>query len=337
MIVVMKPKIGDKAIEVVKNELESDGVEVNVSQGDTFCILGLVGDSSKINPDKLLTFDGVEKVLKVQDPFKKANRLFKPDDTIVNVNGTLVGGGNLGIMAGPCSVESEEQILEVARAVKASGANFLRGGAFKPRTSPYSFQGLELEGLKLLETAKKETGLSIVTEIMSTDYIDEFVERVDVLQVGARNMQNFDLLKQLGKTNKPILLKRGIAATIEEWLMSAEYIMAGGNENVILCERGIRTYENYTRNTLDLSAIPVVKRLSHLPIIVDPSHAAGYWYLVEPLAKAAIAVGADGLMIEVHNNPQCALSDGQQSIKPAAFDNLMKKIKIIAEMEGKKI
>ncbi len=337
MIVVMKPKIGDKAIEVVKNELESYGVEVNVSQGDTFCILGLVGDSSKINPDKLLTFDGVEKVLKVQDPFKKANRLFKPDDTIVNVNGTLVGGGNLGIMAGPCSVESEEQILEVARAVKASGANFLRGGAFKPRTSPYSFQGLELEGLKLLETAKKETGLSIVTEIMSTDYIDEFVERVDVLQVGARNMQNFDLLKQLGKTNKPILLKRGIAATIEEWLMSAEYIMAGGNENVILCERGIRTYENYTRNTLDLSAIPVVKRLSHLPIIVDPSHAAGYWYLVEPLAKAAIAVGADGLMIEVHNNPQCALSDGQQSIKPAAFDNLMKKIKIIAEMEGKKI
>ena len=337
MIVVMNHKIGDKAIEVVKNELESYGVEVNVSQGDTFCILGLVGDSSKINPDKLLTFDGVEKVLKVQDPFKKANRLFKPDDTIVNVNGTLVGGGNLGIMAGPCSVESEEQILEVARAVKASGANFLRGGAFKPRTSPYSFQGLELEGLKLLETAKKETGLSIVTEIMSTDYIDEFVERVDVLQVGARNMQNFDLLKQLGKTNKPILLKRGIAATIEEWLMSAEYIMAGGNENVILCERGIRTYENYTRNTLDLSAIPVVKRLSHLPIIVDPSHAAGYWYLVEPLAKAAIAVGADGLMIEVHNNPQCALSDGQQSIKPAAFDNLMKKIKIIAEMEGKKI
>ena len=337
MIVVMKPKIGDKAIEVVKNELESYGVEVNVSQGDTFCILGLVGDSSKINPDKLLTFDGVEKVLKVQDPFKKANRLFKPDDTIVNVNGTLVGGGNLGIMAGPCSVESEEQILEVARAVKASGANFLRGGAFKPRTSPYSFQGLELEGLKLLETAKKETGLSIVTEIMSTDYIDEFVERVDVLQVGARNMQNFDLLKQLGKTNKPILLKRGIAATIEEWLMSAEYILAGGKENVSLCERGIRTYENYTRNTLDLSAIPVVKRLSHLPIIVDPSHAAGYWYLVEPLAKAAIAVGADGLMIEVHNNPQCALSDGQQSIKPAAFDNLMKKIKIIAEMEGKKI
>ena len=337
MIVVMRPTVGENTINFVKSNLEKYGVEVNVSQGGTYCILGLVGDSSKIDPDKILTYEGVEKVLKVQDPFKKANRLFKPDDSIINVNGTLIGGGNLGVMAGPCSVESEEQIVEVARAVKNSGANFLRGGAFKPRTSPYSFQGLELEGLRLLEIAKKETGLNIVTEIMSTDYIDEFVDRVDVIQVGARNMQNFDLLKQLGKTKKPILLKRGIAATIEEWLMSAEYIMAGGNENVILCERGIRTYENYTRNTLDLSAIPVVKRLSHLPIIVDPSHAAGYWYLVEPLAKAAIAVGADGLMIEVHNNPQCALSDGQQSIKPAAFDELMKKVKVIAEMEGKKL
>ena len=337
MIVVMRPTVGENTINFVKSNLEKCGVEVNVSQGGTYCILGLVGDSSKIDPDKILTYEGVEKVLKVQDPFKKANRLFKPDDSIINVNGTLIGGGNLGIMAGPCSVESEEQIVEVARAVKNSGANFLRGGAFKPRTSPYSFQGLELEGLRLLEIAKKETGLNIVTEIMSTDYIDEFVDRVDVIQVGARNMQNFDLLKQLGKTKKPILLKRGIAATIEEWLMSAEYIMAGGNENVILCERGIRTYENYTRNTLDLSAIPVVKRLSHLPIIVDPSHAAGYWYLVEPLAKAAIAVGADGLMIEVHNNPQCALSDGQQSIKPAACDELMKKFKVIAEMEGKKL
>ena len=337
MIVVMRPTVGENTINFVKSNLEKCGVEVNVSKGGTYCILGLVGDSSKIDPDKILTYEGVEKVLKVQDPFKKANRLFKPDDSIINVNGTLIGGGNLGVMAGPCSVESEEQIVEVARAVKNSGANFLRGGAFKPRTSPYSFQGLELEGLRLLEIAKKETGLNIVTEIMSTDYIDEFVDRVDVIQVGARNMQNFDLLKQLGKTNKPILLKRGIAATIEEWLMSAEYIMAGGNENVILCERGIRTYENYTRNTLDLSAIPVVKRLSHLPIIVDPSHAAGHWYLVEPLAKAAIAVGADGLMIEVHNNPQCALSDGQQSIKPAAFDELMKKVKVIAEMEGKKL
>ena len=337
MIVVMNPTVAKKQIDCVISELEKGGVEVNVSQGDTHCILGLVGDTSSIDPDKILTFDGVNKVLKVQDPFKKANRLFKPEDTIINVNGTLIGGGNLAVMAGPCSVESEEQIIEVAKAVKASGANFLRGGAFKPRTSPYSFQGLELEGLRLLEAAKKETGLNIVTEIMSTDYIDEFVKRVDVIQVGARNMQNFDLLKQLGKTNKPILLKRGIASTIEEWLMSAEYIMAGGNENVILCERGIRTYETYTRNTLDISAIPVVKRLSHLPIIVDPSHAAGYWYLVEPLAKAAVSVGADGLMIEVHNNPQCALSDGQQSLKPEAFDKLMKKVKLLAEMEEKNL
>ena len=272
---------------------------------------------------------------RVEEPFKKANRLFKPEDTIINVNGTLIGGNNLGIMAGPCSVESEEQIIEIAKSVKESGANFLRGGAFKPRTSPYSFQGLELEGLRLLKCAKQETGLSIVTEIMSTDYIDEFVREVDVIQVGARNMQNFDLLKQLGKTNKPILLKRGLSSTIEEWLMSAEYIMAGGNENVILCERGIRTFEGYTRNTLDLSAVPVVKKLSHLPVIVDPSHAAGYWYLVEPLAKAAIAAGADGLMIEVHNNPQCALSDGQQSIKPELFDKVMRKVKALAEMEGK--
>lgn len=227
------------------------------------------------------------------------------------------------------------QIIEIAKSIKKSGANFLRGGAFKPRTSPYSFQGLELEGLELLKIAKRETGLPIVTEIMSPKYIDEFVNNVDVIQVGTRNMQNFDLLKELGKTNKPILLKRGLSATIEEWLMSAEYIMAGGNENIILCERGIRTYETYTRNTLDLSAIPVIKKLSHLPVIVDPSHASGYWYLVEPLAKAAIAVGADGLMIEVHNNPQCALSDGQQSLKPELFDKVMKKVKALAEIEGK--
>ena len=334
MIVVMRPTVREDTINFVKSNLEKYGVEVNVSKGGTYCILGLVGDSSKIDSDKILTFEGVEKVLKVQDPFKKANRLFKPDDSIINVNGTLIGGGNLGVMAGPCSVESEEQILEIATAVKNSGANFLRGGAFKPRTSPYSFQGLELEGLKLLEIAKKETGLNIVTEIMSTDYIDEFVDRVDVIQVGARNMQNFDLLKQLGKTNKPILLKRGIAATIEEWLMSAEYIMAGGNENVILCERGIRTFETATRNTLDLSAVPVIKQKSHLPIIIDPSHATGKRDLVEPLAKAAIAVGADGLMIEVHNNPAKALCDGKQSIKPDTFDKIMKQLQVYTELEG---
>ena len=335
MIIVMNSKCSEKEIANVKNELTKKGLGAHLSQGETFCILGVVGDTRRIDPDNLLTFDGVDKVLKVEEPFKKANRLFKPEDTIINVNGTLVGGNNLGIMAGPCSVESEAQIIEIAKSVKKSGANFLRGGAFKPRTSPYSFQGLELEGLRLLKRAKEETGLSIVTEIMSTDYIDEFVRDVDVIQVGARNMQNFDLLKQLGKTNKPILLKRGLSSTIEEWLMSAEYIMAGGNENVILCERGIRTYEGYTRNTLDLSAIPVIKKLSHLPIIVDPSHASGYWYLVEPLAKAAIAAGADGLMIEVHNDPQHALSDGQQSVKPELFDKIMKKVKVLAEMEGK--
>ena len=335
MIIVMNPKCSEREITNVKNELTRQGLGVHLSQGETFCIVGIVGDTRRIDSDNLLTFDGVDKVLKVEEPFKKANRLFKPEDTIINVNGTLVGGNNLGIMAGPCSVESEEQIIEIAKSVKKSGANFLRGGAFKPRTSPYSFQGLELEGLRLLKRAKEETGLSIVTEIMSTDYIDEFVRDVDVIQVGARNMQNFDLLKQLGKTNKPILLKRGLSSTIEEWLMSAEYIMAGGNENIILCERGIRTYEGYTRNTLDLSAIPVIKKLSHLPIIVDPSHASGYWYLVEPLAKAAIAAGADGLMIEVHNDPQHALSDGQQSVKPELFDKIMKKVKVLAEMEGK--
>lgn len=335
MIIVMNSKCSEREITNVKDELTRQGLGVHLSQGETFCIVGIVGDTRRIDSDSLLTFDGVDKVLKVEEPFKKANRLFKPEDTIINVNGTLVGGNNLGIMAGPCSVESEEQIIGIAKAVKESGANFLRGGAFKPRTSPYSFQGLELEGLRLLKRAKEETGLSIVTEIMSTDYIDEFVRDVDVIQVGARNMQNFDLLKQLGKTNKPILLKRGLSSTIEEWLMSAEYIMAGGNENVILCERGIRTYEGYTRNTLDLSAIPVIKKLSHLPIIVDPSHASGYWYLVEPLAKAAIAAGADGLMIEVHNDPQHALSDGQQSVKPELFDKIMKKVKVLAEMEGK--
>ena len=240
-------------------------------------------------------------------------------------------------MAGPCSVESEEQIVEIAKRVKKAGANFLRGGAFKPRTSPYSFQGLELEGLKLLKTAKAETGLPIVTELMSTDYIDDFVENVDVIQIGARNMQNFDLLKQVGKTRKPVLLKRGLSATIEEWLMSAEYIMAGGNENVILCERGIRTFETSTRNTLDLQAVPVIKKLSHLPIIIDPSHAGGYSYLVEPMAKAAIVSGADGLMIEVHDNPAEALSDGQQSLTPNQFDSLMDKVKKLAEIEDKQI
>jgi len=337
MIIIMNPKASDEEVGKVKAVVESKGLETNLSKGDTYYIIGVVGDTSIIDAKKIQVLKGVDRVMKVQEPFKKANRIFKPEDTVVNVEGSIVGGGRLGIMAGPCSVESEEQIIEIAKRVKAAGANFLRGGAFKPRTSPYSFQGLELEGLKLLKTAKKETGLPIVTELMSTDYLDAFVEDVDMIQIGARNMQNFDLLKQIGKTKTPILLKRGLSATIEEWLMSAEYIMAGGNENVILCERGIRTFETITRNTLDLQAIPVIKRLSHLPIIVDPSHAGGYAYLVEPMAKAAIISGADGLMIEVHNDPENALSDGQQSLTPDQFDNLMNKVKAVAKMEEKEI
>jgi 3-deoxy-7-phosphoheptulonate synthase len=337
MIIIMNPKASDEEVGKVKALVESKGLETNLSKGDTYYIIGAVGDTSVLDPKKIQVLKGVDRVMKVQEPFKKANRIFKPEDTVVNVEGSIVGGGRIGIMAGPCSVESEEQIIEIAKRVKAAGANFLRGGAFKPRTSPYSFQGLELEGLKLLKAAKKETGLPIVTELMSTDYLDAFVEDVDMIQIGARNMQNFDLLKQIGKTKTPILLKRGLSATIEEWLMSAEYIMAGGNENVILCERGIRTFETITRNTLDLQAIPVIKRLSHLPIIVDPSHAGGYAYLVEPMAKSAIMAGADGLMIEVHNDPENALSDGQQSLTPDQFDVLMSKVKAVAKIEDKEI
>ena len=313
------------------------GLRVTVSHGKQMCVIGVIGDITRIDSDELLAYSYVEKVMNVTEPYKKANRLFHPADTIVDVNGSKVGGKYLGIMAGPCSVESEEQVVAIAKAVKASGANFLRGGAFKPRTSPYSFQGLELEGLELLKIAKQETGLPIVTELMGVEYLDRFVEDVDVIQIGARNMQNFDLLKEVGKTQTPILLKRGMSSTIEEWLMSAEYIMAGGNENVILCERGIRTFETATRNTLDLSAVPVIKEKSHLPIIIDPSHATGKRDLVEPLAKAAIAVGADGLMIEVHNNPAKALCDGKQSIKPETFDDIMKTVKKYAKVEEKEI
>lgn len=279
----------------------------------------------------------VNKSKEVKPPYNLASRFFNPIDTIIRVGGQTIGGDSVAIIGGPCSVESEEQIIEIAKIVKECGAGFLRGGAFKPRTSPYSFQGLKNHGIELLKLAKKETGLPIVTEIMTADMIEKFVEDVDVIQVGARNMQNFELLKELGKTNKPILLKRGLSATIEELLMSAEYIMSEGNENVILCERGIRTFETYTRNTLDLSAIPAIKRLSHLPVIVDPSHAAGLWWMVEPLAKAAIAVGADGLIIEVHNDPENARCDGSQSIKPKKFKALMEKLTKIVELEGKTI
>ncbi|MGL5616991.1 MAG: 3-deoxy-7-phosphoheptulonate synthase [Sarcina sp.] len=337
MVVILKPKTEEQEIKKLINNIRSLGVEVQVVNGTECNILGLVGDTSKVDPSKIEANKNVEKVMNVQEPFKKANRIFHPDNSIFNINGREIGGKKIALMAGPCSVESAEQITSIAREVKEVGAGFLRGGAFKPRTSPYSFQGLEAEGLELLKIAREKTGLPIVTEIMSTNMIEKFMDDVDVIQVGARNMQNFDLLKELGKIDKPILLKRGLSATIEELLMSAEYIMAGGNERVILCERGIRTFENYTRNTLDLSAIPAIKKLSHLPVIVDPSHAAGKSWMVDPLSKAAIAVGADGLIIEVHNDPANALCDGNQSITPVEYAKLVEELKLIANAVGREI
>ena len=335
MIVILKPKVKEEEIKSLTRELELKGVSVNPVIGKDMSILGLVGDTRSLDPTQIEANPNVERVMHVQEPFKKANRMFHPDPTIIDVNGIKIGGEKIVMIAGPCSVESEEQILEVAESVKKSGAQFLRGGAFKPRTSPYSFQGLKYNGLDLLKLARKNTGLPIVTEIMSPYDVERFNEDVDIIQVGARNMQNFDLLKELGKINKPILLKRGLSATIEELLMSAEYIIAEGNENVILCERGIRTFETYTRNTLDLSAIPAIKKLSHLPVIVDPSHATGKWWMVEPLSKAAIAIGADGLIIEVHNNPEKALCDGAQSIKPDVYNKLIEDLKPIAKAVGR--
>lgn len=337
MVVILKKNVSELEVARLTEHLEVQGVKVNKSVGTELTVLGLVGDTSKIDREQIEANDSVEKVMKVQEPFKKANRIFHPNDTIVDVNGREIGGNRLAMIAGPCSVESEEQITLVAEEVKKLGAGFLRGGAFKPRTSPYAFQGMELEGLELLKKARAKTGLPIVTEIMSPYHVDLFNREVDVIQVGARNMQNFDLLKELGKTNKPILLKRGLCATIEEWLMSAEYIMAGGNENVILCERGIRTYETFTRNTLDISAVPAVKKLSHLPIIIDPSHATGKRFMISPLAKAAIAVGADGLIIEVHNDPANALCDGPQSITPPGYAKLVEEIRAIAAAVGREL
>ena len=337
MIIVMKPGIPAEEELRVKSLMESKGFQIHESRGANFTLFGVVGDTAAFDMNQLRVYDCIDKVMRVQEPYKRANRMFHPEDSIVDVCGVKVGGKQITVMAGPCSVETREQIVGVAEDVKQMGAAILRGGAFKPRTSPYSFQGLQETGLDLLKEAKAVTGLPIITEIMSADKIERFVEDVDVIQVGARNMQNFELLKELGKTDKPILLKRGLSATIEEWLMSAEYIMAGGNDNVILCERGIRTFENYTRNTLDLSAIPAVKKLSHLPVVVDPSHAAGMWWMVEPLAKAAVAVGADGLIIEVHNDPEHALCDGAQSLKPERFGRLMQDLKIIAGAVGREL
>ncbi|MEG0377310.1 MAG: 3-deoxy-7-phosphoheptulonate synthase [Eubacterium sp.] len=328
MIVVVKPNTPEEEIRKLMASIEKQGLKIHYSKGVDHTILGLVGETQTVDMHTLRSNHIVEKVLRVQEPYKKANRAFHPDDTLVNVAGNLIGEGHVSVIAGPCSVESEEQIVEIAKRVKASGARFLRGGAFKPRTSPYSFQGMGAPGLELLLLAKQETGLPIVTEIMDLSQLSLF-ENVDMIQVGARNMQNFTMLKELGKTKKPILLKRGLSATMRELLMSAEYIMAGGNDDIVFCERGIRT--------LDISCIPVLKKKSHLPVIVDPSHATGLNWTVEAMSKAAIAAGADGVMIEVHNKPEEALCDGDQAITPEQFDKIMNTLKKYAEFEGKVI
>ena len=331
MIAVLKPNAPQAQIESLITWFKDQGLNVHVSVGDYQTILGLIGDTSKIDVELLEVLDIVESVKRISEPFKNANRKFHPDDTIIKVKDVLIGGGNFVMIAGPCSVESEGQVLEIAQKVQAAGANMLRGGAFKPRTSPYDFQGMKAEGIELLLKAKQKTGMPIVSEIMNANHLPLF-EDVDIIQVGARNMQNFELLKELGKTNKTILLKRGLANNLKELLMSAEYIMAGGNENIILCERGIRTFETYTRNTIDLSAIPMLKELSHLPVIVDPSHATGMAKLVRPMALAAAAAGADGLMIEVHNDPLHALCDGMQSLTPEQYAEVADKVRKILEV-----
>ena len=336
MVVILKQNADKQQISTLLKAVEALGLKTNYSEGQETTVVGLVGDTSRVDIDALKANEIVEDVRRISEPYKKANRRFHPADTIVQVGNVNIGEGFFNVIAGPCSIESEEQLCTIAQDVKKSGATLLRGGAFKPRTSPYSFQGLETDGLKLLLEAKRLTGLPIVTEIMGQDQIDDF-EDVDIIQVGARNMQNFRLLKALGQLRKPILLKRGLANTIEEFLMSAEYIMAGGNENVILCERGIRTFETMVRNTLDISAVPLLKQQSHLPVIIDPSHAAGIAWMVKPLAKAAVAAGADGLMIEVHNDPKNALCDGAQSLTPAQFTELMEDVKKRAAFEGKKM
>jgi len=330
MIAILKHGTTQAQTEHLIAWLRNMDLDVHMSQGQEVTILGLVGDTSRVDMELLGSLDIVDSVKRVSEPFKQANRKFHPCDTVVEAGGARIGGGHFSVIAGPCSVESEEQIIEVATAVKAAGATILRGGAFKPRTSPYAFQGMKDKGIELLMKAKKATGLPVITEIMNIRALDLF-EDVDIIQVGARNMQNYDLLQELGKTNKPIMLKRGLANTLQELLMSAEYIMSEGNENVILCERGIRSFETYTRNTLDLSAVPVLHELTHLPVVVDPSHGTGKAKLVPPMAAAAVAAGADGIMIEVHNNPSCALCDGAQSLTPAQFSDLSLTIQKIRE------
>ena len=337
MVVIMKPGTKQEDIQALADKFRGMGLDVGITNGIGCSILGLVGDTISLDIDKISMEPNVERVMRVQEPYKKANRKFHPEDTVVTVGDVKIGGGNFAVIAGPCSVESEEQICEVAEDVKRSGARLLRGGAFKPRTSPYSFQGMGTPGLDLLVEARAKTGLPIVTEIMDPRMADLFEQEVDVVQVGARNMQNFELLKEVGKMSKPILLKRGLSNTYEEWIMSAEYIMAEGNENVILCERGVRTFESFTRNTLDISAVPAIRQMSHLPIVIDPSHAAGMYWMVEPLALAATAIGCDGLIIEVHNDPPHAKCDGQQSLTPGQFDILMRKMSVFVDLMGKKM
>lgn len=334
MVTVLKSGVSDEQIENLCRWFRERGLDVHVSKGKYQTIIGLIGDTKQIDTELLESLDIVEAVKRISEPFKNANRKFHPDDTVVDVNGVRIGGGHFAMIAGPCSVESPEQITDVALKVKKAGASILRGGAFKPRTSPYDFQGLKAEGIEYLLEAKKLTGMPIITEIMNANHLPLF-ENVDIIQVGARNMQNFDLLRELGHTRKPILLKRGLANNLKELLMSAEYIMAGGNENIILCERGIRTFETYTRNTLDISAVPMLRELTHLPIVVDPSHASGMSRLVKPLALAAVAAGADGVMIEVHNDPPHALCDGAQSLTPEQFEDVADKIRKIREVTAK--
>ena len=337
MIIVLKPNSTQEQVSRVEALVKKRGLDTHIVVGTGQTIIGCIGDTSRIDPRLFEVNPYVDKVMHVQEPYKLANRAFHPDNSVVDVSGVKIGDGHLGLIAGPCSVESFEQVLTVAKAVKASGANLLRGGAFKPRTSPYAFQGLGLEGLEILCQVKEEVGLPIVTELMSPEHLDIFNEKVDLIQIGARNMQNFDLLKEVGKMSRPILLKRGLSNTYEEWIMSAEYIMSEGNENVILCERGIRTFETYTRNTLDVSAIPCIKRMSHLPIIVDPSHSGGVSWLVESLALSGIAAGCDGIIVEVHNDPPHAKCDGQQSLTPDQFEGLMDKVGKMTELVGKHI
>lgn len=331
MIIIIKNGAEEQEIESLIKEIQKRDIIVQDIQGGSNRMIGLAGDISQISQDALNRNEIVQSIVKVREPYKLAGRHFHPEDTVVKAGGAQIGGGNFAVMAGPCSVESEEQILSIARDIGKSGATFLRGGAFKPRSSPYAFHGLGLDGLELLKIARQKTGLPIVTEILSQEHLDDFAQDVDVIQIGARNMQNFTLLREVGGLGKPVLLKRGLSSTIEELLMAAEYIMNGGSNQVILCERGIRTFETATRNTLDLSAIPVLKAKSHLPVIADPSHGTGHWNLVEPMALAAVAAGADGLIIEVHNMPQYALCDGAQSITPEVFHHLMKKINRVRE------